>query len=322
MRIKLYFILVILLISNISIFAQTVSSISNFQEMEYEGTYFQIRRIRQIDSKSKIINPTVGGVIITTYNRYIETTINYPFDFTDAISAGMMTKRMISSVIKKTTEIVNYSASDNSEVSRQTISVERTTYGLFDSNYLPQKVEMQHGSGTMQTAIIFNSYDSAGNLLGYTQKNGLQNTFTYYGVGDMGKANLVKTQANNLGQTTTYDYLPIIGVKDISDPNNRKTTFNYDKFNRLSNIKDQNNDIVKSFSYNFCLSTSVGLGSTIVGGGLVKEQNDCILGSQKIERSDKTSVSRKYLDNPCLEVILKPGFDTERKPYEAKIGIR
>jgi len=79
--------------------------------------------------------------------------------------------------------------------------------------YLPKKMETLHGSDPLTTAITFDSYDANGNLLQYTPKNGLKTFLTYFGVIETGKVNLLKSQTNNAGHPTLYDYYPLIGPK-------------------------------------------------------------------------------------------------------------
>lgn len=50
-------------------------------------------------------------------------------------------------------------------------------------------------------------------------------------------------------QIMTYTYEPLIGMTSETDPKGETTYFQYDTFNRLSEIKDENGKIVKLFSY-------------------------------------------------------------------------
>ncbi len=52
-------------------------------------------------------------------------------------------------------------------------------------------------------------------------------------------------------QMTTYTYEPLIGMSSQSDANNRTTYYEYDGFNRLSLIRDQNRNILKKYCYNY-----------------------------------------------------------------------
>ena len=44
---------------------------------------------------------------------------------------------------------------------------------------------------------------------------------------------------------TTYTYKPLVGVTSITDPRGVKTTYNYNDFGRLQNIKDENGNIIE-----------------------------------------------------------------------------
>ena len=50
---------------------------------------------------------------------------------------------------------------------------------------------------------------------------------------------------------TTYTYYPNKGLRTVTDPNGRTTYYDYDGFDRLKNIKDQEGNIIKSYQYNF-----------------------------------------------------------------------
>ncbi|QEH41135.1 RHS repeat domain-containing protein [Chitinophaga sp. XS-30] len=50
---------------------------------------------------------------------------------------------------------------------------------------------------------------------------------------------------------TSYTYKPDIGVTSMTDPSGRTTYYEYDSFNRLKLIRDQNNHIIRQFCYNY-----------------------------------------------------------------------
>ncbi|RYE25514.1 MAG: hypothetical protein EOP51_03850 [Sphingobacteriales bacterium] len=50
---------------------------------------------------------------------------------------------------------------------------------------------------------------------------------------------------------TTYTYAPLIGLTSQIDPKGQTTYYEYDDFHRLLNIRDQNSNIVKNYSYNY-----------------------------------------------------------------------
>ena len=225
-----------------------ITNIETTTQYFYENpNYTQVSKTISTEGKSAKI--TVGGALIDS--RTIETTFKYPFNYpsTEVILTGMKSANIISPVIEKTTQLAVLNTAGIKTLTQ--LAYEKTTFYKPLSIYLPQKIEVQNGTGILQTAITFDNYDAFGNLLGYTQKNGLKSTFTYYGTSDLGKVNLVKTQTNNLGHTTTYDYLPLVGLSLITDSNGRTSSYTYDAFNRLNNIKDANSKVVKSYQYNY-----------------------------------------------------------------------
>jgi hypothetical protein len=52
-------------------------------------------------------------------------------------------------------------------------------------------------------------------------------------------------------QMTTYAYTPLVGINSKCDANNRTTYYEYDRFNRLMLIRDQDKNILKQFCYNY-----------------------------------------------------------------------
>ncbi len=52
-------------------------------------------------------------------------------------------------------------------------------------------------------------------------------------------------------QITTYTYNGLWGIESITDPNGKKTYYEYDNIGRLITIKDQDNKIIESYTYNY-----------------------------------------------------------------------
>ncbi|WP_456458461.1 PKD domain-containing protein [Reichenbachiella sp.] len=93
--------------------------------------------------------------------------------------------------------------------------------------------------------VIELSYDATGNLIETKGKDGLVTSYGY------GYNNTLMTSMTSENQTTTYEHIPLVGITKVTDPNGQETTYEYDEFNRLKNIKDHNGDIVEHYRYNY-----------------------------------------------------------------------
>lgn len=52
-------------------------------------------------------------------------------------------------------------------------------------------------------------------------------------------------------QISTYTYIPFVGVNSMTDPKGKTSYYEYDDFQRLKAIKDQNGNIIKAIGYHF-----------------------------------------------------------------------
>ncbi len=94
----------------------------------------------------------------------------------------------------------------------------------------------------------FNDYDTDGNVLEQTSKDGSINSFNW------GYNNsLITSTTLNSGisgsQTIDYNHKPLVGLTAMTDPNGINTSYEYDSKNRLKLIKDQGNNILDRFTY-------------------------------------------------------------------------
>lgn len=162
----------------------------------------------------------------------------------------------------------------------------KTNYSDWFSNgnvIVPNSVELRNPSNALLERINFKLYDEFGHVLNlakdgnldvhyiYGFKNALPiakiqnaNTSEISGVGlntnILNNANSADEVSGEIAKLydllpnkliETYTYEPLIGYLKQTDPNGRSTFYEYDPFNRLKLIKDQNGNIVKQFCYNY-----------------------------------------------------------------------
>ncbi|MFC0427023.1 hypothetical protein [Chryseobacterium scophthalmum] len=154
---------------------------------------------------------------------------------------------------------------------------------------LPYKINSTDLLNIVSAEVIYDKYDSKGNIQQYTTKDGIVTSVIWgynstqpiakitgvpYSVasglaaeiisasnGDIdagteqtliGKLDIFrKESALQNAQISTYTYDPLIGVTSITPPSGIREIYKYDSANRLENIKDINGKLLKEFKYNY-----------------------------------------------------------------------
>ncbi|QIY92073.1 hypothetical protein [Chryseobacterium gallinarum] len=157
--------------------------------------------------------------------------------------------------------------------------------------YLPKEIKTSFAANPLEKNVTFDNYDSKGNLLQYTTKDGIStviiwgynqtqpiakiegaklsdiqqslidsivnasNTDALAGVNNDETSFLsaLNTFRNSLSgyQITTYTYDPLIGVRSITPPSGIKESYIYDSANRLEKVIDVNGKVLKEMKYNY-----------------------------------------------------------------------
>jgi YD repeat-containing protein len=152
--------------------------------------------------------------------------------------------------------------------------------------YKPQNIQVKIGSNPIETRQQFYSYDSYGNVQELSKTNDAHEVYLWsykgqYPVAKISGSTLsavsaivsqsqidaATSTANNDAAVrdllknlrtglpgslvTYYTYLPVTGITSETDPRGQTTFYQYDNFQRLKTISDFNNNILKTFKYQY-----------------------------------------------------------------------
>lgn len=103
---------------------------------------------------------------------------------------------------------------------------------------------------------------------------------------------------------TTYTYKPLVGITSRCDPNNRISYYDYDNLGRLGLIRDQDQNVLKKFCYNYfgqpidCTSPCVSLAANWQNTNTpprCQQSSPCVYtGYQEQEQKDMNPCSPTY----------------------------
>jgi YD repeat-containing protein len=127
--------------------------------------------------------------------------------------------------------------------------------GMLASNY-SSTIHTGNGSysGSIDLSVYFPSnYHSKSYRLSYFRYDGTKwnyQEFVYTGQTISGTLDDIRIYPKD-AQLTTYTYKPLVGMTSSTDPSGRTTYYEYDSFQRLMNVKDQDGNIVKHTDYRY-----------------------------------------------------------------------
>lgn len=200
-------------------------------------------------------------------------------------------------------------------------------------------------NGQFPVAVIHNAtYSEVLNILGQNTINSLNDV----NVSDQTINTAINNLRNHSGMSqamvTAYTYKPLVGMTSQTDPKGMTTYFEYDSFQRLKHIKDQNGNIVKSYCYNYAGQVSdcnvggnTGNSANWVNTGMNSEcetqpdpffnNQPAVTGNMLIEQVDNNPNSPTYnTTRKITDPTAQPGscppsyyYTTETDPYLSSV---
>jgi RHS repeat-associated protein len=269
--------------------------ITQTTERLYSGNSF-VETVQNFDYDNYLQQSSMTS--LSSKGEILKTTYSHPYDYTISPYTNMTTFNYITPVVEETNFI------DNVQTFKKS-----TDYFTLGGHFLPNKIRTKISSGIEITPIVFNNYDSRGNLLKYTLRTGQTTQLTWYDTTgtDKGKTDLLKTQTlgggasgNVLGRTMTYDYFSLVGLKTMTDYNGYTTNYLFDDFQRLLSIKDSQGFLLKDFYYHYANQAALtGLGITptnTLNYLISRTAREAQTGTKLTSQVDSTTTELQYFD--------------------------
>lgn len=205
-------------------------------------------------------------------------TNQYPHELTDDVSAAMKNMNFIAPVIWQ-------KSYKNDNLLYQVFSPYKEENGLL----LPHYIETAKANNSMKQEILFEKYDTKGNLQGIREK-GAVNTVYLWGYNSLypvikieglsysevsliigssaileiascissttmlSLSQTIRTKLSGKALVTTYTFKPLTGISSSTDPQGITTYYEYDNANRLKEVYiNENNQkkIIQAYSYSY-----------------------------------------------------------------------
>jgi len=145
-------------------------------------------------------------------------------------------------------------------------------------------VQSSKNNNSLEERIVFLKYDSEGNPLEVSKAKGTHISYVYgydkkYPVAKIENATYAQVVATGVNlsilddvssteaaktvelnkirnglssaMVSTYTYDPLIGVTSMTDPRGYTIYYTYDNFNRLKEVRDQNNKLLSENQYHY-----------------------------------------------------------------------
>ncbi len=243
--------------------------VSSTHEYDYNPDNFRERSIKTLYSR--------GNSVEEIKNEF--------FYSTDTSIPNLSNDENLDRLKMISLNIVNPPIYTKSYLNNNLLQEQWTVFEEFSPNILkPEYVRTRKSNGLIESRIEYLSYDNYGNptevkksdgasisyLWGYNGEyvlakieNATQSEVTATGVNQSILTNPSSTDAqrttelnkvrNGLSNAmvTTYEFKPLVGVTKITDPRGEELNYDYDNFNRLEAILDDDLNLLEEYKYNY-----------------------------------------------------------------------
>ncbi|MFD0963209.1 RHS repeat domain-containing protein [Pseudofulvibacter geojedonensis] len=272
-----------------------------------ETNYFDDNTFLKTETKyyyesDKHYLPTKTEVTTSTGDKMITKTF-YPDDITSASSLAKgdaftaaeytaidklkkrssNTSSSLHSLHRPATPVQTESYEVASNGTERLLSIQRNLFAQDPTSnlLLPSIVQSSKSTDALEDRLIYLKYDSKGNPLEVSLKNGMVASYIWGHNKTMPIAKIenasheeiaaalgvsLETLESYGGNTafigmlrinlpkamvSTYTYKPLVGITSMTDPRGYKTTYEYDEFNRLKYVKDADGNILSENQYKY-----------------------------------------------------------------------
>lgn len=209
----------------------------------------------------------------------------YPHDFGGlTVYDKMLTLNMLSHIIQEE----EYNIDGNNTLPLNSSRMNYSFYNFSNTQIYLSSVDTKVGNSPYETDITYQAYNSDGNILSVSKKDGPKTAYIWSYKGEhpiakienteystveslLGGASAIETLRtnplpsdaylqsvfatlrNNLTNSliTGYTYKPLVGMTSMTDASSRTTYYEYDSFQRLRYVRDQDRNILKVYCYNY-----------------------------------------------------------------------
>jgi YD repeat-containing protein len=215
-------------------------------------------------------------------NSGVETNITrykYPHDYSAPIYTMMVAKNILTPVIEQTTWV----SRNNTE---SLLSSVRNNYKQMNNLFVPDSIQYSMAANPLETRIKINQYDNFGNVLEQQKINDAKEVYLWSYSGQYPVAKITGSDFNTVNslfnqsqldalanmpnndagvrsllhelrsklpnaQVFSFTYKPLVGLTSQTDASGKTVFYEYDGLNRLRHIRDDNENILKKYTYNF-----------------------------------------------------------------------